>query len=687
MRQWFIQRAKVWTVTCICIFLAWSTTKLLASHGALRVPTFIVYDALLNHRSAAPSAQSTQANCVIVGLEERDIQLWGQYPISDATMSDLLDRILAAKPAAVGLDIYRDLPQGDHRRPGQSDADHQRLGQIFSQNDNVVAPQLIGSEPKYEVSPPAILKDSPAQVGITDVKADADDVLRRALLYEDDRHGNSRYSLALLVAARMFPDGAPWGPSDDGKQFQLGKTIYRNFRQTDGPYVNAELETPKGFQIIVDYRGPREFPEVCASDVLSGKVPAAFFAGKVVLIGTWTFSVKDLVDTPIQSPAFGVTFHATVADQLIRAARAAGPPGDSGAPLRQWSAATQNAWLALFCAVGAAIAWGVRPPGRYFAGIVGMSMVGVATAFVLAGLAAVIIGGFQSNLWIPAISPLVGFLIGATLVTVYSSVSGRLDRRAMMTLFSWCVAEDIAKEIWSNRESIFARGELKPRRMRATLLFTDLVGFSRRAEGVDPEITMQWLKEYFEEIARLVIEERGNINKFNGDQIVAVFGPPVEHNSAQAAEDAQNAVRCALRMRERLAVLNDRWGRDRPETRMRVGIHSGWVVAGSLGTRGRIEWTVIGNDVNIAARLESTSKSKMSDDVAPGGCRILISQRTLELTSNAFETSRFGVLRLKGLSRRVRVHAVKGESASKDALPMTADRSQLRSPRPPVESS
>jgi adenylate cyclase len=377
-----------------------------------------------------------------------------------------------------------------------------------------------------------------------------------------------------------------------------------------------------------------------------------------VLVGLWTHSVKDYINSPLRESGkrdFGVTCHARIADQLIRAAN--GQPAFT----RVWSARTEAASIIGFCLLGGALGWAVRPPWRVFAGTSAIVVVTAAATLVLTVLYTSARSAFDRGLWIPVIPPAVGFIACTAMVGLYTGVRGRQDRNAMMTLISGFVSDDVAKLIWSDRNEVFTSGGLRPRRQRATMLFTDLKGFASIAEKMNASELMTWLNEYFERITDLVKENRGLIMKFNGDQIVAVFGPPRNRTKEQAGKDARNAVTCALQMRGRLRELNMEWlARGRPQAMMRIGIHTGVLVAGSLGSRKRQEWTVIGHTVNIAARLESVRKDLMPPDVAADGCRIFLSDKTAKHLDMSIDTRRVGRMALKGIKRRVTVHGVIG---------------------------
>jgi adenylate cyclase len=192
------------------------------------------------------------------------------------------------------------------------------------------------------------------------------------------------------------------------------------------------------------------------------------------------------------------------------------------------------------------------------------------------------------------------------------------------------------------------------------VLFTDLVGFTGISEQLDKQTLIDWLNEYFERLSGLVRASGGNINKFNGDQIMAVFGPPLVREGNQVTTDARGAVTCAVRMRAELQKANQTWiAAGRPNVRMRIGVHTGEVIAGSLGSRDRQEWTVVGDTVNIASRLESFDKSQMSPDIAADVCRILISDSTMDrLDHNVLQACSLGHHELAGREHKIEVIAV-----------------------------
>jgi len=181
---------------------------------------------------------------------------------------------------------------------------------------------------------------------------------------------------------------------------------------------------------------------------------------------------------------------------------------------------------------------------------------------------------------------------------------------------------------------------------------------------------MEWLNEYMALMSPRINEHRGVILRFIGDAIMAVFGVPVARTSeAEIRTDAVNAVRCALAMQEHLRAHNRALAeRGRPLIGMRIGILTGPMVAGTLGSDERLEYNVHGDTVNTAARLEGFRKEDFTPDPFDRPCRILVGEGTAAYLGDEFELERIGEVSLKGKSRPVAVYSVLG---TRGVLPET----------------
>jgi len=213
--------------------------------------------------------------------------------------------------------------------------------------------------------------------------------------------------------------------------------------------------------------------------------------------------------------------------------------------------------------------------------------------------------------------------------------------RLLRTLFGRYVSQDVAAEIVSDPDRHFKLGGEK---REVTVLFGDLRGFTPLAESLAPEDAVEILNVYLTHVVDAVFEFGGTLDKFRGDGIMAVFGAPVAHD-----DDPARAIRCALAMQERLkGVMFPKC----PDLRlhMGIGINTGVVIAGNIGSERRMDYTVIGDEVNVAQRFESNA--------GPG--QILITGSTYERVKEAVQVRELGSLRVKGKNEGVMAFDVLG---------------------------
>jgi adenylate cyclase len=221
-------------------------------------------------------------------------------------------------------------------------------------------------------------------------------------------------------------------------------------------------------------------------------------------------------------------------------------------------------------------------------------------------------------------------------------VDGLKERDNLRTTFGKYMTQTVMDHLLAGKVSL--GGEL----LQVTILFSDIRSFTTISEKMDPQALVALLNEYFTEMVGIVMQEGGVVDKYIGDAIMAVFGAPVPK-----PEDAVNAVRAAVRMRQALVTLNKRLeARGIPELRTGIGIHTGEVVAGNIGSEKRMEYTVIGDPVNLASRLESSTKDL--------GVNVLISEETYELTKDVVTTRQVREITVKGRKQPVMTYEILG---------------------------
>ena len=245
------------------------------------------------------------------------------------------------------------------------------------------------------------------------------------------------------------------------------------------------------------------------------------------------------------------------------------------------------------------------------------------------------------------------------------------QRGTLMQLFSKHVAPEVAEVLWQQREQFLDGGRPRSQKQIVTVMFTDLQGFTSVSEQLDPQVLMDWLNTYMDGIARTVMDHGGVVDDYFGDGVKVNFGVPVPRTSEEEIrQDALHAVRCALALEREMARINENMkARGLPNLRMRVGIYTGPVVAGTLGSAERMKYTTLGDTVNTAARLESYDKDLFLPHFGNSPCRILIGESTLLHLGDRFETQKVGELTLKGKETRVTVHCVLGQRGEVESSP------------------
>jgi len=221
-------------------------------------------------------------------------------------------------------------------------------------------------------------------------------------------------------------------------------------------------------------------------------------------------------------------------------------------------------------------------------------------------------------------------------------VDGLKERDKLRTTFGKYMTATVMEHLLAGKVALGGAS------IKVTILFTDIRSFTTISEKMDPQQLVGLLNEYFTEMVGIVMSEGGVVDKYIGDAIMAVFGAPVPKK-----EDPVNAVRAAVRMRGALAELNKRLeARGSPTLRTGIGIHTGEVVAGNIGSERRMEYTVIGDAVNLASRLETNTKDL--------GVNVLISEDTYELTKHMVEARAVKEITVKGRAAPVMTYEVLG---------------------------
>jgi adenylate cyclase len=390
---------------------------------------------------------------------------------------------------------------------------------------------------------------------------------------------------------------------------------------------------------LVPFRGPTmradrtpTFPSYSFQDlflaeqqILAGEPPhldPTVFKDRIVIVGVTAEGLKDIFTTPYGEGTMpGAEFHANVLDGLL-ANRAI-------APAASW----QRTMATLLPALGVSIVGALAAPWA----------TAVAALVAAAAVTWYTTRALGQGLWLPLVVPVLATLLAFMADLAWSYfVEGR-EKRRVKRLFSRYVSKDVYQRLLASPQDLGLGGD----RREMTVLFSDMRGFTTLSESGEAEDLVRQLNQYFTRMVEVVFAHKGTVDKFVGDMIMALYGAPLDD-----PDHADHAVQTALRMVEALQDLNRRWGVEgRAALDIGIGINTGEMIAGNIGSDTIMSYTVIGDNVNLGARLESLNKEY--------GTRILISEATRRQLKGNYDVRALGEVTVKGKTRAVTIFEVR----------------------------
>jgi len=580
--------------------------------GLLQDLELAAFDLLLRQRPPEP----IDDRVVIVEITEQDLQTVGTWPVPDAVLADALAEIAAGGPRAIGLDVYRDLPV----EPG-----YPELVEIYRRVPEIIGIQKVGGR---QVAPPPELK-ALDRVSSNDIPIDPDVKARRGLLYLSDGAGGTIFSLAFRLAWMYLEADGIEPDSTEDEQVMFGDTVLTRFESNDGPYIRVDSN---GYQVLLLYRGVQgSFKRVSLSEVLAGTVPEDFFADRAVLIGATAESLKDYIETPYSSTLFGtpqlmagVEYHANLTSQLISATL------DDRALLKTWPEWLDYGAIVVAAFIGAFMSWTRRYTSTIRRVIPEIALVGVYGGIAYIAL--------LQSWWIPLVPPILAGLGAAGAITAYVARSAADIRQT----FSRYLTDEVVANLLETPGGLTMGGE----RRKITILTSDLRGFTSLSERLSPEQVVGILNIYLEAMADVITFYQGTIDEFMGDGILVLFGAPT-----QREDDIERAVACAIAMQKAMPAVNATMReKGLSDLEMGIGINTGEVVVGNIGSYKRTKYGVVGSQVNLTYRIESYTV----------GGQILISESTYEPVKELVQTDDEQKVSPKGVKQPISIYSVCG---------------------------
>lgn len=520
--------------------------------------------------------------------------------------------------------------------------DDQRLAQALTAGGHAVLPLFLSR--KEQAPPPglpALLAkagldiDGPAPAGLPQYRAVLPPV--PPLLTAARALGNvecppdpdgiyRRLPLVVLFAGRYLPL----------LPFAAFQSINRGgpLRFEAGALVVGERRLPLDGQgqFLLKFRGPSgSHRTLAAANVIQSEyrcrqgltpiyAPEAL-AGKWVLVGLTAPGLLDLKASPVGAVYPGVEIYATLLDNLLQ--------GDFLRTLPLWG---RGVWaLLLAAAVVLAVLF-----SHSLAVTLGAP---VLLGALLAGLSLL---AFKASWWADPVLPGVTLVLGFALTAAYSYATEGRQKQAIRRMFAQYMSETVISHLLANPEKLVLGGE----RRRVTLFFSDLAGFTTFSESLAPEAVVALLNDYLSTMTEIILEESGTVDKFEGDAIMAFWGAPLDQE-----DQGQSACRAALRQTAALKELNHRFAAEGlPPLQIRIGLHTGEAIVGNLGSARRFDYTVIGDSVNLASRLEGLNKFY--------GTQIVASETTVAEAGGQVEFRELDRVAVKGREAPVTVFEV-----------------------------
>jgi adenylate cyclase len=565
---------------------------------------------------------------VIVELRESDKQ--HGFPLPDKTLAQLLNQIKQQQPRAIGLDLYRDLPVGNGYRD---------LVKVFQSTPNLIGIQKIGGTvDAARIEPPLELAKL-GQIASNDAIVDGDGKLRRGLLFISDREDNSQPSLGMAMAL-FYLQGVGIEPAmPDTKTIQIGKTVLPIFHGNDGGYVRAD---DRGYQLLLNHPvQPSSFKRFSVDQVLRGEVPANWGRDRIVLIGPTAESLNDFFFTPTSYQGLftselripGVYIHAQLTSKLLNATL------DRKPFLQSLPDHWEHLIIALGAIGGAVLVWQLRYANSEqessFQQSLGQSF---KILVVSSGLLLGSYVGYRSHLWLPIVPTFMSFAGSALMVTAYQAQKTN-DLRKTLGRY---LTKDVVSSLLENPDGLTLTGE----RRKVTTLISDIRGFTSLSERYPAEQIVQMLNLYLAIMTKVIQQYGGTINDLTGDGIIVFFGAPLSRS-----QDTECAVACALAMQKAMTAVNQQ-NQDLgfPTLEMGIGLNTGEVVVGNIGSENYLKYTAIGSHVNLAARVESFTV----------GGQVLITESTLDDIRAIAQITGELEAQMKGVAKPVTLYEVSG---------------------------
>lgn len=583
----------------------------------------------------------SDADIIIIGIDDRSYdELPGQMPFPREYYARMIRNLKKAGARMIVFDV-----QFDKDKVGDS-----TLAAAVKDFGNVVLCGKVLEERNPNIDEPLIhiyppnqrLLDTGAEWGLVNEPNDPDGFTRRYLLFQPVKEKS--YLPIGMKAVKLL------------RGFSESDSI----RNDDKYFYFGDLKIPRmdAHTMLVNYCGPaRTFPNYSFSDILddsefdllkndtdymdsfygTADLPPEFaallqnpFKDKICFVGATIEEMKDTFFSPfygyggIKEKTPGVEYHANALWTILNNKHIS-------------KLSTHYIWLMMlvFAVITAVVVFYLKPVGGL-----------AALALQLGGLAFLSYYLFKNDsIWIEVSGPALAGIFTFLGTGGYQFLSEQKEKKMIKGMFSHYLAKDLVDELVADPEKLKLGGAKK----ELTVLFSDIEGFTSISEGLEPEKLLEYLNDYLSVNTDIVLENDGMVDKYIGDAIVAVWGAPIVRE-----DHAVLACKAALKMKRFEDQMRPKWAEEgKPLFKTRIGLNTGYMTIGNVGSHQRLSYTVIGDMVNLGARLESINKQYKS--------YILISEYTHEIVKDQFQCRELDLITVKGKTEPVRIFQLLSE--------------------------
>ncbi|MBN1615448.1 MAG: CHASE2 domain-containing protein [Deltaproteobacteria bacterium] len=618
---------------------------------------------------------------VIVTIDEKSLKELGRWPWPRTTMARLLDKLKAYGAKAVGFDVV--FAEPDENASLKTIAEITREARQMGIQDRRLS-ALIERKRALADTDAALARSIRNAQNVTlgyffhTSQRDITHLSQEDIELQAESIANSRYQFvqskttpddSLLIHAyaavtnllpltdaaensgyfNAFPDSdgsIRWSPLviKFGENYYSSLSLSLLLQYLNWPALSLRLAdfgaegvnldrlfipTDEYGRMLVNYLGPAEtFPHYSVCDVLNDRLAPEKFRDKIVIVGATATGIYDLRVTPFSAVFPGVEIHATVIDNILH---------KNFLKHSAWTTFLDVCSIILFGLIMGIAVSRIRAVQGMLLALALLVAFGIVNAAVFS----------RFNTWLNMVFPVLTMVAVYLGITIYRYVTEEREKKKIRGAFQYYLTASVINEMLKDPSKLKLGGDKKD----LSVLFSDIRGFTTVSERLTPEELVHLLNEYLTAMTDLVFKYDGLLDKYMGDAIMAVFGAPLDQ-----PDHAMRACRTALDMMEELHVLQKKWSAEgKPPLDIGIGINTGEMVVGNMGSLMRFDYTVMGDSVNLGSRLEGINKEY--------GTNIVISEFTQAVVKDSLFCRELDSVRVKGKKLPVRIYELLGDRA------------------------